>query len=216
MTAGNRLPWGTITLFAVWVLVMILALVFWRSGGPPPPPQELMGVLRPEPRPLQQFELTDQRKAPFNRERLLGKWTFLFFGYTWCPDICPTTLYALTQADRLLEKEAPELAEDSQVVFVSVDPERDTPEKLAAYMNYYNPEFLGVTGSKAQIDNLAGQCGAGYVKEPETAPGMYLVSHTSAIFLVDPEARLVATFSQPHVPANIVSLYRQIREFYGP
>lgn len=215
-SSDDKLPWGTIFLFGIWVLIVILVLAFLKSGSTPvSQPQELMGVLRPEPKPLEQFELTDQNGIPFNRERLLGKWSFLFFGYTYCPDICPTTLAVLTTADAMLKKEAPEAAADSRVIFISVDPERDTLEKLSTYMAYYNQEFTAVTGTKTEIDNLAGQCGAGYIKEPESAPGFYLVSHTSAIFLTDPKARLVAAFSQPHIPKNIVSLYQKIRAFYA-
>jgi protein SCO1/2 len=103
---------------------------------------------------------------------------------------------------------------DMQEVFISVDPDRDTPEKLAAYMAYFNPEFIGASANKAEIDRLSRQFGAGYIIEPETAPGQYLVAHTSAIFLVDPLGRLVAVFSQPHYPTSINSLYEDIRAYF--
>ena len=138
---------------------------------------------------------------------------FLFFGYPPCPDVFPTALYALNSVHGLLLKETGDISKDMQVVFISVDPDRDNIEKLADYTTYFNKEFIGTTADKAEIDKLTKQFAAGYIFEEETAPGVYNVSHTSAIFLVDPNGRLTATFSQPHQPSTIVSLYKKIRTF---
>jgi len=152
----------------------------------------------------------------FNQERFKGKWTLDFFGYTSCPDICPATLYVLNSVQGLLEDETGEVPDDMQVVFISVDPERDTTEKLAAYITHFNKKFIGATADKTEIDKLTRQFGAGYILEPETAPGHYLVAHTSAIFLVDPFGRLIASFSQPHYPKTITSQFQKIQAyFYG-
>jgi len=102
-----------------------------------------------------------------------------------------------------------------QVVFISVDPKRDSTEKLARYMRYFNKKFTGATASKTKIDRLTRQFNAGYIVEPETSPGQYLVAHTSAIFLVDPLGRLVANFSQPHYPNTINELYEKIRIYFA-
>ena len=116
----------------------------------------------------------------------------------------------------MLEDETGEVPADMQVVFISVDPERDTTEKLAAYITHFNSKFIGATSAKTEIDKLTRQFGAGYILEPETAPGQYLVAHTSAIFLVDPFGRLVASFSQPHYATTITSQYQKIQQyFYG-
>jgi protein SCO1/2 len=160
------------------------------------------------------FKLTDQNGELFSEENFQDKWTFVFYGYTSCPDICPATLYVLNSVQGLQQDQAGDAALDMQVVFISVDPERDTPEKLAAYMAYFNPGFIGASADKAEIDRLARQFGAGYIIEPETAPGQYLVAHTSAIFLVDPLGRLVAVFSQPHYPTSINALYESIRAYF--
>lgn len=173
-------------------------------------PPELQGVLRPEPKPLQAFELSDQYRQPFNLERLKGKWSFVFFGYTHCPDICPTTLSTLTGVIKQLRAD-PQGVPKTQVVFVSVDPERDTPDILESYMKYFSEAFQGITGTQQDIDNLTRQFGAGYIKEPETAPGEYLVSHASSIFLVNPQGELLATFTPPHDPNTIVEQFQQIR-----
>lgn len=208
---NKKLPVGTIVIFSFFLLVMAVTYFLTK---PSPPPPELTGVLRPEFRQLHPFKLLDQNNTVFDAKRLQGKWSFVFFGYTSCPDICPTTLHTLSSTQALLDNDTSEYAADRQVIFISVDPERDTTEKLANYMSYFNESFTGVTAEKAEIDKLARQFGAGYVFEEETSPGQYLVAHTSAVFLVDPFGRLVATFSQPHYPATIASQFEKIRTYF--
>ncbi len=169
-------------------------------------------MLRPQPKPLSSFDLVDHKGEVFTRDNLLGKWTFLFFGYTHCPDVCPMTLSVLSSVyNRLDEKDGEGFGE--QIVFLSVDPNRDTPEKLAEYMAFFNEKFIGVTGSKEEIDEFSMQYGAGYILGEETAPGEYSVNHTSAIFLIDPKGRLVALFSQPHNADTILMQYRKIQPY---
>lgn len=199
-------------LISLAVLVMVAAFVVVKVSKPSIPP-ELIGVLRPQVSLIREFQLTDQHGEKFDNQSLNGKWSFVFFGYTFCPDICPTTLAVLTAMQKQLQH-APEIWSDTQVVFVSVDPERDTQEILANYMDFFNKEFYAVTGSRSEIDKLTRQFGAGYIIEPETSPGHYLVSHTGAIFLTDSQGALVASFSMPHDPGLIASLYRQIRKVF--
>ena len=199
-------------LISLSVLVMVVAFMVVKVSKPTIPP-ELEGVLRPQVSLIREFQLTDQHGEKFDIQSLNGKWSFVFFGYTFCPDICPTTLAVLTAMQKQLQQ-APENWSDTQVVFVSVDPERDTQEILANYMDFFNKEFYAVTGSRSEIDKLTGQFGAGYIMEPETSPGHYLVSHTGAIFLTDSQGALVASFSMPHDPGLIASLYRQIRKVF--
>ena len=212
MSSNKSAPYGTILLALFWVILVAAAVMYFRPT-PTTIPDELMGVLRPGPKQVEQFNLVDHNNKPFQLERLKNKWTFIFFGYTFCPDICPTTMSALTATMSQL-KNSPEVAKDVQVVFVSVDPQRDTIEKLASYMGYFNKEFTGVTGSRKELDALVSQAGAGYAIEPETAPGEYLVSHTSAIFLINPEGELIASFSQPHYPVTIAEQFAQIRALH--
>ena len=199
-------------LISLAILVMVAAFVVVKVSKPSIPP-ELIGVLRPQVSLIREFQLTDQHGEKFDNQSLNGKWSFVFFGYTFCPDICPTTLAVLTAMQKQLQH-APEIWSDTQVVFVSVDPERDTQEILANYMDFFNKEFYAVTGSRSEIDKLTQQFGAGYIIEPETSPGHYLVSHTGAIFLTDSQGALIASFSMPHDPGLIASLYRQIRKVF--
>jgi len=211
MSEKTPRPYGTLIIFVFWGL-LLAAVFYWMLPDKTVPP-ELQGVLRPEPKPLRTFELSDQYRQAFNLERLKGKWSFVFFGYTYCPDICPTTLSALTGVVKQLQED-PQGLTNIQVVFVSVDPQRDTPDTLEAYLKYFNEAFQGVTGAQQDIDSLTRQFGAGYMIEPETRPGEYLVSHTSSIFLVDPYGQLIAAFPPPHDANTIVEQFRQIRSLF--
>lgn len=206
----DNLPVGTAALFALFLFVMLGTYLFVK---PAPPPPELEGVLRPQFKVLQPFRLIDQNNVSFELGNLKNKWSFIFFGYTSCPDICPMTLRTLDVVQTHLSSANSASPEDVQVVFISVDPERDTTDKLAAYVSFFDEEFIGATGTKQDLDAFTGQFGAGYQFEPETSPGHYLVAHTSAVFLVDPLGRLIATFSQPHYPEVISSQYQQIRDY---
>ncbi len=208
----QAIPVGTLVLFAVFLLVMLATYLLIK---PPTPPAELAGVLRPEYRLLKPFKLLDQHHQVFDERRFQNKWSVVFFGYLSCPDICPLTLRELNQFWRLERDASGTPPTDLQVVFVSVDPTRDSPQQLGDYLNQFNPSFIGATADKAQLDRLAQQFGAGYVIEAETAPGQYLVAHTSAIFLVDPLGRSVASFSQPHYAATLHRQFRRITQYFN-
>ena len=168
-------------------------------------------TLFPDPKPLTAFALTDDKNRVFDLASLKGKWSFLFFGFTHCPDVCPTTLAVLARArDSIVKNTAG--AEDIQFVFISVDPNRDTAGKLRQYVNYFDTTFLGVTGDDAQIGNLAGQLGAAY--QVAITPGIenYPVYHSAAVFLVDPLARYHAVFTPPLDAAAISKRFKVVRE----
>ena len=172
-------------------------------------------TLFPDPKPLTAFAFTDHDNRVFDLSRLKGKWSFLFFGYTHCPDICPTTLAVLARAHGNIVKSTVG-AKDVQFVFISVDPNRDTSSKLRQYVTFFDTTFLGVTGDNAQLGNLAGQLGAAY--ELAITPGMdnYPVYHTAAVFLVDPRARYHAVFAPPLDAASISKRFKVLRELEGP
>jgi protein SCO1/2 len=205
-------PVGTIFLFSVFLLMMLATYLMIK---PPTPPAELAGVLRPEYRPLAPFRLVDQHQQVFDERRLRNKWSLVFFGYLSCPDVCPLTLHELNQFWQLEEDATGAPPADLQVVFISVDPERDSPQQLGDYVNHFNSDFVAATADKPQIDRLAQQFGAGYVIEAETAPGQYLVAHSSAIFLVDPLGRSVAIFSQPHYAATLHAHYQRVTQYFN-
>jgi protein SCO1/2 len=206
------IPIGSLVIGLVFGLVMLITHLMVK---PPAPPSELEGVLRSEFRQLAPFHLQSQNHGPFDHTSLHGKWTFVFFGYLSCPDVCPNTLHELSTFRALLKDETGMEPDDLQVLFVSVDPARDSTAKLASYVAHFNKEFIGATAGKGAIDSLTSQFGADYEIEAETAPGQYLVAHTSAIFLVDPYGRLVATFSQPHYASTLLSQYKKITAYFS-
>jgi len=159
-------------------------------------PTELIAVMRPIVKQIQNFNLTDQNNKTFTKTNLTGINTLLFFGYTSCPDICPTTLTTLTQLNNLINTDKSPV--NYQVVFVSVDPGRDTIDRIKTYMDFFNKDFLGVTGDKTSIDSFTKQFSAGYRIEGDPLQDDYQISHTSSIFLINPEAEIIAAFSPPH------------------
>ncbi len=209
MTVKKSTGGKTLWFFILSILLLAL-LVLFNLFSPRNTPPELQAVLRVQPIALKPFTLTDQDGKPFSLEQLKGKRTLLFFGYMSCPDICPTTLATLNHVYKKLGA-IPGARADLQVVFVSVDPKRDRPEKLAEYIHYFNQRFIALTGSKEAIDKFTRQFSAGYVPDKKQADGNYLISHTSSIFLIDPEANLIATFSPPHKANTLVSQYLQIK-----
>jgi len=210
---GKRIvPVGSLLLLG---LVLAFMLLTWILVKPPAPPAELRGVLRSEFRQLDAFQLSSDNRGPVTETSLRGKWSFFFFGYLSCPDVCPATLHELGRFWNLLVDDRGAVPEDLQVIFVSVDPARDSTENLARYASYFNRNFIGATAGKGQIDRLTRQFSAQYMIEAETETGEYLVNHSSAIFLVDPYGRVVASFSQPHYATTILAQFEKIVDYYG-
>ncbi len=148
----------------------------------------------PAARPLQSFNLADHRGGTFDNQSLLDHWSFLFFGYTHCPDVCPTTMSVLNSVARRLQ----DSHDNIRFVMVTVDPERDTPEKLGKFVTYFNGNFLGVTGNEQSLEQLTKQLGIMYMRiNKEDSPDSYLVDHTAGVFLFDPDGRYHAVFTPP-------------------
>ncbi len=162
----------------------------------------------PEARALPDFLLEDHRGKVFTNESLIGQWSFVFFGYTHCPDVCPTTLALLNQVEQVLKKETD--IDLPKTIFISVDPERDTVSQLAEYVPYFNPEFTGVTGSLENLQVLTKSLGIAFGKDSDTESKEYEVFHSSRIMLIDPEGRLKALFASPHDVNQIASDYIKI------
>ena len=161
-------------------------------------------VTFPERRPLAEFILVDDEKGVFDLKSLEAKWSFIFFGFMYCPDICPTTLYDLSQVKR--EMIAQGVSEqDIQFVFISVDPARDKAAQIQRYVQYFDPSFLGATGSIGQLTNLTRQLGAPFRAEPETGENVYEVTHSSAVYIVDPLVQYTGIISPPFVAEDVAS-----------
>lgn len=198
-TGGRRLLIMVLSV-AVMAAALGIALAYVVSAQRAPALSTLL--LLPEPRPITTFELVDGAGRPFSPERLQGRWSLVFFGFTHCPDVCPSALYDLDLASRRLAEAGVQGGDGTvpghQVVFVSVDPERDTPQRIAQYVAYFNPGFIGVTGAHEQLAALSAQLGIAYRVE-EHAPGSerYDVVHSASVVLIDPRGQLRGAFPPP-------------------
>ena len=160
------------------------------------------GTWLPRARPVTEFRLTDQNGQPFTRHELEGKPALVYFGFTRCPDVCPTTLAKLAQV--LHAAPLPDL----RVVFVSVDPQHDLPPSVGLYVHAFDPGFIGLTGDAQQLTALARNFGVA-VSRVELPGGDYTMDHTAAVFLLDRQARISAIFTPPfEVPALVADLKR--------
>jgi len=163
------------------VLFMILPLMR---------PYTFHGTVLQSPQPAPDFELTAANGKKVSLKNFKGDLVLLYFGYTFCPDVCPATLAELRGAIDILGKEANHV----QVMMISVDPERDTPEMLAEYVTHFHPSFLGVTGTPEQIAQVAALYGIFYEAHEGTAATGYLVDHTATVMVVDQEGHLKLVF----------------------
>ena len=170
----------------------IAASVLWRHT---PAVELTTGTLLTPSRALPDFSLIDQQGKVFGSANLRGHWSLLFFGYTNCPDFCPTTLTTLAAVQkRLRAAKAPVLP---QVIFVSVDAKRDTPAQLEKYVPYFDPEFIGLTAAdQPSIEAVAKKFGVAVVIGPASG-GNYTVDHSGAIFVLTPDGRLSAILTGP-------------------
>src|ERR1700681_1278945 len=162
----------------------IAASVLWRHA---PAVELTTGTFITPSRALPDFSLIDQQGRPFGSANLHSHWSMVFFGYTNCPDLCPTTLTTLAAMQkRLRAAKAPVLP---QVIFVSVDAKRDTPAQMAKYVPYFDPGFIGLTAAdQPSIEAVAKQLGVSVIIEP-AAGGNYTVDHSGALFVLGPDGR---------------------------
>lgn len=206
-------PSATARSNALLVVVAFLALgagliyAAWRAGQKP----EIPALLWPDPPVVGEFRLDAAGGGDFGPEALEGHWTLMFFGFMHCPDVCPTTLSVLKQVTALLHDTEP-FASRGQVVFISLDPERDTPEALREYVQHFNPDYKAATATEAALNQLTGPIGVIHTRVA-LPDGDYSIDHTGSIFLIDPERRVLGLFSLPHVATEIAAGVRAIMEF---
>lgn len=215
-TASRRRRFGVLAGVALLALV-VGAAAGWmkqRLSSPQPPRLKAATALLGQAKPLPAFSLIDDEGHKFNNGRLAGHWSFLFFGYTHCPDVCPTTLSTLNTTLRAVARRGD--AANTQVVFISIDPQRDTPGTLKGYLRYFNPKFIGVTGKPAAIDALTRALGIPHTRVPDPAGhGNYLMDHSASILLVGPRGRLVALFGAPQKAPVVAQDFHKLRDYYA-
>ena len=142
--------------------------------------------------PAKEFELTRENGSKFRLSEMRGKAVLLFFGYTSCPDVCPTTLAELKQA---LEELGEERAKQVQVLFVTVDPERDTPERVQEYVDHFNPKFIGLSGTETELAQVWHHYGVFREIVDGTSAAGYIVNHTARVTLIDRDGNMRVSFA---------------------
>lgn len=186
-------------------LLGLSAALLWRYSTPQI--ELATGTYLSPARAVPDFSLIDQRGAPFGPRNLDGHWSLMFFGYTHCPDFCPATLATLAAMEKNLRAER---AIPPQVVFISVDAQRDTPPQLAKYVPYFDPTFIGVTAAdQPTIEALARKLGVAVALVPG-AGGGYSVDHSGAIFVVDPAGKIAAILTGPFTAAALQGDFARI------
>ena len=196
------------TVFGVLLFMLVVVVSFIHRVGEP----RLMSLaetranglfLFDTPRDPGAFSLTDHHGTPFNRDTLINRWTLIFFGFTHCPDICPTTIAELAELKaQLVDTEA----NDLKVVMLTVDPARDTPARLADYVPHFHPDFLGVTGEFADILSVAQRLNAPF-RTAREVNGRYQVEHSANVMLMNPRGDYHGFFRAPlDIPKMRVTL----------
>nr|WP_299598005.1 SCO family protein [uncultured Microbulbifer sp.] len=163
------------------------------------------------PRILDEFDLVADTGSVFKTTELEGRWTLVFFGFTHCPDVCPTTLSTLNNFYQTLDDDT---RSDTDVLLVSVDPQRDKPEQLHDYVRYFNPDFYGVTGEFLNLKRFANQLNVPFNKVP-LEDGNYTVDHGSQVVLINPRGHYHGFFKAPLDPAKMKLTYRSMRATYN-
>lgn len=178
------------------VLALIIGILAALFVAPDKGDQASYLSLYPQPRALPPFELTDNHGAAFSNTQLQGHWNLLFVGYTFCPDVCPTTLAELTKIYPQLKNLPSEFP--IQVVFLSVDPQRDTTERLDEYINFFEPDFVAVSGEHKQLFPLVRALGMMYSMVESTDNPNYLVDHSASVVLINPQVEVLGRFKPEH------------------
>lgn len=154
-------------------------------------------------RPIEAFRLVDEDGDPVDESDLEGQWSLLFFGFTFCPDVCPTTMGVLNRAVQRMKR-------PPRVILVSVDPERDTPTVLDRYLDGFNSDFDGYTGEFDEIVKLATQVNIAFGKVPGPTEGTYTVDHSASIVVVNPDGEYTGFIKPPHDAANIARIVESL------
>ena len=197
----------------IMVALLAMAAGFWLASELTAPDHggiQFKGTVLKPPRQLAVPELTKHDGSAFTNEDLKDQWTLMFFGYTHCPDICPMTMNVLSEARKKAGDDFP------QVIFVTVDPERDNVELVGEYVTYFDPAFVGVSGDAEMIKAMALQASVVFMKTPGASGSKteYLVDHSSSVLLINPQGQLAALLMAPHTPGTINNAIEEIQAVY--
>jgi protein SCO1/2 len=190
MMKSKKGLWIGIGIVIILLIALVVIVVLPRLKPP-----SFSGMLLQGTNTAHDFSLIDENGEQVKLSDYRGKPVLLYFGYTFCPDVCPTTMAELGR----MMRELGDQAEDVQVVMISVDPERDTPERLAEYVHYFHPDFIGLTGTEEQVSQAATPLGIYYAKQEVEGASGYLMDHTATVLLIDKDGstRMIFPYGTP-------------------
>ena len=194
-------PTRTLLLLVAVALGLGAGLFAWKGTAEKPPEVRTATVL-PAPLAVPDFSLLDQDANPVGRSFFEGQWDLVFFGFTHCPDVCPTTLQTLSVARRMLVEQG--MQDPPRIVLVSVDPARDTPDKVKTYVEYFGDDVAGLTGEEEALRVLTDGLGIFFQRE-QTEEENYNVDHSAVVLVFNPAGQFTALFSAPHKPDSFVN-----------
>ncbi|MXW52619.1 MAG: SCO family protein [Gammaproteobacteria bacterium] len=205
-----------IAIFAV--IILVLGGAYWyavQTGDDRLSAQELKALGLVEltvPTEVGELVLLDHQAADFGAEDLKGKWTYAFFGYTHCPDICPITLSLLRETEeQLSENASSEVFSQFRGMFVSVDPTRDDVETVKRFVSHFSPNFVGLTGTEANIKQFADTVGVGFMRMGSNTSALeYLVEHQGHIVIFSPDGSCYGYIKPPHDPTQLARIFRYL------
>lgn len=219
MTINSRRDqqYGNTTFLFVGIALLAIMIGFFVQTGmsrPQPLPEFNKMIVFPTAKNITPITFTDHHGQDFGLQQLQNKWSILFFGFTNCPDICPTTMQTLKQVKQSLQEKS--LWGNYQVVMISVDPETDTPERLANYVPFFDPEFIGISSSVEKTTAFAKQLGILFIKRDNDENGRYDVDHSASLILINPQGQWAGVIGAPH-KADAISLdLATLAEHTGP
>lgn len=200
--------------FIIFDIILIAAVILYFGViRQTPHPVKIEGIYLSHPQTISNFQLTDNKGKPFTKDNLKGHWNMVFFGFTNCGMVCPVTMAALNKMIHTLEKTLP-ANQLPQIVFISVDPERDTVQKMNDYVNSFNSHFIGLRGDMTETVRLEKELHIVAQKMQADGKGKnhYMINHSAEILLFNPNAELQAYFSYPHQPEQMVKDYQLVLE----
>lgn len=174
---------------------------------------EISGFAFPDPAALADVQLISENEESLTEDFFKGDWTFIYIGYTFCPDACPISLNILSQMYADLESQ--EANGNVKALLVSVDPERDSPQRLKEYVKYFNENFIGATGTDKNLASFARQVSAVYSLPDDRSSDNYLVDHSSSIILINPNAEVHAIFTPPQKADLLAADYIKLRDYFS-
>ena len=217
-SSGTQGAVGKTVLGLVAIIAVVFGLTFYKHMSKPSLSvgqlQQMGTVVFETPRSFTMNDLQDHNGNAFGGAQLEGGWTLAYFGYTFCPDICPITLSQLNNLDKKLKKDNAGLAKKMRYVMVSVDPGRDSAEKLKGYVPHFNPDFVGVTGPVKNIHDLTVQLNIPYTPVTSPEDEYYLVDHGANLAIINPKGDYHGFIRPPLEPEKLSAIMKAVDELY--